>query len=75
MAKSYRALVGFTYPKDAASLKKAQAGKLDEVEWAEVAEGELVEPPYPGIVASWQANGVVEEVTAAAAATAEVTDG
>jgi SH3-like domain-containing protein len=73
MAKTYRALVGFTCPADPESLKKRQqalkAGpgeKADalnaEVEWMYVKKGEKVVPFSEAILDSWLANEIVEEV-------------
>jgi len=61
MAKQYRIPPGTVYPATAAGYRKAKAGKLDEVDWTKPNEEELViQPPYPEIVSSWLANGIVE---------------
>lgn len=73
MAKTYRALVGFTCPADPESLKKTQAAlklgageKHDalaaEVKWMHVKKGDKVVPFSDAILDSWLANEVVEEV-------------
>lgn len=63
MPKLYRALAVFQYPADPESLKKAKAGKLDEVKWAEHTPKDKPFPaPSPEILKSWLSNECVEEV-------------
>ena len=73
MAKTYRALVGFSCPADPESLKKAKAAidmehgekrdeLLDDVKWMEVKKGDKVVPYNDIILKSWLANDAVEEV-------------
>lgn len=73
MAKTYRALVGFTCPADPESLKKRQQAlkfgpgeKADalnaEVKWMDAKKGDKLVPFNEAILASWLLGEFVEEV-------------
>lgn len=61
MAKQYRIPPGTVYPATVAGYRKAKAGKMNEVDWIEPNEEEIVIPaPYSEIVSSWLENGIEE---------------
>jgi hypothetical protein len=63
MARQFVSAAGAHYPATLADYKRAKAGELDKVKWAEALPGKPLEAPYQEIVASWLANGF-EEVSA-----------
>jgi len=63
MAKKYRAVKDMRYPANEKSLKAAKESRFEKVEWVDVEAGTDNLVPYcPEILASWKANGLVEEM-------------
>ena len=60
MPKQYVSKAGAVFPATLADYKRAKAGELDKVKWAEAAPGKPITAPYPEIVSSWLRNGFEE---------------
>jgi len=60
MPRTFVSKAGAVFPATLADFKRAKAGELDKVKWAEAAPGKPLAAPYPEVIGSWLDNGFKE---------------